>query len=120
FWLGTHLSGTQIGCIALILAGVALALAPSGHLQVPKNVRIAGTVFGIIAALAQGGSAVISRKAYAIATLHDQPIDGITAAYQRIWGGVAITIASFLIWRIRVGRRNSEQHAEYLRTWRIA
>lgn len=95
FWLGTALSWSQITCSLLILLGVAIALAPKEHLHIPKNLLITGIIFGIIAAAGQGVGSVVSRKAYSIAALAGEEIDGITAAYQRIWGGVGFAAIGY-------------------------
>jgi len=99
FWLGTALSALQVSCSVVILLGVAIALAPKEHLHLPRNVLVLGIVFGVIAAFGQGFGAVASRKAYAVAALAGEEIDGITAAYQRIWGGVLFAAISYAAYR---------------------
>ena len=106
FWLGTVLRPFEVLCSAVILAGVAIALSPKDHLHLPRNVLMFGVACGLISACGQGFGAVISRKAYMVAAAGADSPDGITAAYQRIWGGVAVAAVSYLIWRIR--RKNVE------------
>jgi len=89
-WLGTGLSGPEIVCGLVILGGVALALAPARNLQQPRREVIWGLSFGLVAAACQALGAVLSRKAFAMARIAGEEIDGITAAYQRILGGVAL------------------------------
>ncbi len=89
-WLGTTLTPLQILGGLTILAGVAIALAPSEHLKLSAKDFVPGIFFGVLAALGQGGGAVISRKANAIAQLAGEPLNGINAAYQRIIGGVIV------------------------------
>jgi drug/metabolite transporter (DMT)-like permease len=96
-WFGTGLSGAEMLCALVILAGVALALAPGGHLRIGRGELQAGLAFGSLAALCQALGAVLSRKAFALARAAGESIDGITAAYQRILGGVAVT-AFVLLW----------------------
>lgn len=100
-WLGTALNTLQIFFSVVILVGVAVALAPRDHLHIPRPVLVAGVCFGLVAALGQAFGAVTSRKAYAVAGLAHQNIDGITAAYQRIWGGVFFASAGYAIYRWR-------------------
>jgi len=96
-WLGTKISGAQLFWGAVILGGVAVALMP-GRANPPRvPVRPLGFVFGVLAAAGQGFGAVVSRKANAASLLAGQPVDGITAAYQRTIGGLAITLAYFAI-----------------------
>ena len=89
-WLGTGLSWAEILCGVVILGGVALALAPAQNLQQPRREVMWGLSFGLVAAVCQALGAVLSRKAFAMAGVAGEEIDGITAAYQRILGGVAV------------------------------
>ena len=108
FWLGTFLTLFQIFCIALTLAGVATALAPSENLHIPRGLLWKGVVLGTIAAAGQGIGAVMSRKAYAVAGEVGMEIDGLTAAYQRIWGGVLIAGLSYWWLRLKQSDRPRE------------
>jgi drug/metabolite transporter (DMT)-like permease len=91
-WLGTRLSLPEVTAGLVILGGVALALAPEDSRSRPRAGRRlwAGLSFGFVAALCQALGAVMSRKAFAVAAAAGERIDGITAAYQRILGGVAL------------------------------
>ncbi|MSU52297.1 MAG: DMT family transporter [Opitutaceae bacterium] len=93
-WLGTVLTGTQLLWGFVILGGVLIALLPSRSSPPKVTIRPIGFLFGFLAACGQGFGAVVSRKGNALAALAGEPIDGLTAAYQRILGGLAIT----LIW----------------------
>jgi drug/metabolite transporter (DMT)-like permease len=96
-WLGTKLSGLQIAACAIILAGVALALAPGKHLDAKKAVLAAGISFSLLAAFGNGFGAVMSRKAYAVAKQAHQDIDGATSAYQRLIGGLFVAAICLLV-----------------------
>jgi drug/metabolite transporter (DMT)-like permease len=76
---------------------VALALAPGKELQVARRQLAWGLAFGLLASLCQALGAVLSRKAFSVASLAGENIDGITAAYQRILGGVAVGAVLLLI-----------------------
>ena len=91
-WLGTRLSAAQMLCGGVILCGTALAVsAPRQHLDISTQRRQTFGLFcGVLSALGQGCGAVVSRKAFAVAETVHFPIDGITAAYQRILGGVLV------------------------------
>lgn len=108
-WLGTRLSAMQIGAGTVILAGVALALAPREHAHRDRRTVVSGVLFGLLGALGQGGGAVLSRKGYQVAQLAGQTLDGGTAAYQRIVGGVGVALVFFiwLQWRGNGGQRPS-------------
>ncbi len=105
-WLGTRLSGIELACGAVILAGVGLAVAPESRpgepalrplIDTARHRR--GLLFGTLAAAGQAGGAVISRKAHALSHAAGTPIDGGTAAYQRIVGGLIVVSAAYLLSR---------------------
>jgi drug/metabolite transporter (DMT)-like permease len=102
-WLGTTLRPVEIVCVGVILSGVVLALTPVRHFNLTGGVFWSGAFFALCASLGQAGGAVISRKAYHVATLAGDHIDGGTAAYQRMIGGILVAGAFALITR-RYGR----------------
>ncbi len=106
-WLGTALTGPQLTWGAVILAGVAVALLPSRSNPPRVPLKALGFFWGVMAAAGQGLGAVLSRKANELTALAGQPIDGITAAYQRIVGGLVITVAFFAV-RALLARKPAE------------
>ncbi len=96
-WMGTTMTVAQMAWGAVILVGVVVALAPDRQGSMPAPHVITGTFFGIIAAAGQGFGAVISRKAFAVAATHGEIIDGPTAAYQRMLGGVLFGVVIILV-----------------------
>ena len=96
-WLGAKISAEQAAVCILILLGVAVALAPGKHLEAKRGVLAAGICFGFLGALGNGFGAVISRKAYAVAAQAHQDIDGATAAYQRLIGGLFVAGVCLLV-----------------------
>jgi drug/metabolite transporter (DMT)-like permease len=126
-WLGTALRLAELLCGVIILAGVGLALAPGKSRSSPLEHSAAGIGFGLLAAAGQAGGAVLSRRAFAVAALAGENVDGISAAYQRILGGVAVA-ALFLVlvkgrglWRAALnqagGRVVAERAAKWRRVW---
>src|SRR5437762_12433093 len=106
-WLGTTLSSAQIAWASVVLAGVAIAVAPSDHVDLDRKHLVPGILFGVFAGFGQGGGAVLSRKAYQVAIAAGQHIDGGTAAYQRILGGLGLLIAFFIF--LQVKNRNEDR-----------
>jgi drug/metabolite transporter (DMT)-like permease len=96
-WLGTTLSPKQLIAGVVILAGVAVALAPRNHLHLDRRHLFSGTIFGVLAAIGQGGGAVLSRKAFFVTAQAGLSIDGGTAAYQRIIGGIGVAAIYFAV-----------------------
>jgi drug/metabolite transporter (DMT)-like permease len=120
-WLGTRLSGGEMLCGAVILAGVAVALAPSGTSAIPRRTLWVGVGFGVIGALGQAWGAVLSRRAYQVAEMAGEAVDGGTAAYQRILAGV---VFAFLAWavarRVRAWAVLDQPHSERPERKRVA
>jgi len=96
-WLGTALTRSEMLCGLTILAGVGIALAPREHLHLARRTLVVGILFGLVAALCQAGGAVLSRKAFAVARGAAENIDGITAAFQRILGGLVVMAVLLLV-----------------------
>jgi len=96
-WLGTTLTAAQMLSGAVILVGVAVALAPEHESHEARRQFGIGIFFAVLGAIGQGGGVVLSRKAYELCRLAEQPMDGITAAYQRILGGVIISGLALLV-----------------------
>lgn len=91
-WLGTPLSAGQLGAAAVVLAGIAVALMPTRRDPPRVRVRWSGVGFGVVAAVGQGVGAVLSRKGFELAVGAGQPIDGLSAAFPRVVGGLAVTL----------------------------
>jgi drug/metabolite transporter (DMT)-like permease len=89
-WLGTRLTGLQLFCIATILAGVAIALAPSDHAKIAPRQLWIGIAFTAFAGLCSAFGAVLSRKAYINLQAAGEHADPGTTSYQRVLGGLLI------------------------------
>lgn len=117
-WLGTKLTVPEILCGSVILVGVAVALTPSEHLDWTHKPFVVGTAFGLSAAVCQALGAVLSRKAFQMIANAAESIDGITAAYQRILGGVLVSgLFLLIVKRSEVVLNAHEQRRE---RWRKA
>lgn len=96
FWLGVPMTGREMLASVLILGGVALALFPDRRAGAPVRTGFAGGIgFALVAASGQGLGAVLSRRAFAVAREAGEAMDGISAAYQRILAGVALSALTF-------------------------
>lgn len=100
-WLGHAPTLTQAAFGAVILVGVSVALAPGAGEAQPTHGLLAGSLFGLLAALCQALGAVLSRKAYAVSAAEDFVIagarGGLNAAYQRLLGGLLVS-GTFLLY----------------------
>lgn len=117
-WLGTKLNGTEIICVGVILAGVAVALVPGDHAKIPNRELRLGIVFSVMAALGGALGAVLSRKAYALAHAAGEHVDPGSASYQRLLGGILVAGALLLA----VKWRSAQAHGGVFenRTWQAS
>lgn len=104
-WLGTRLTGSELVLGAVVLAGVGVALLPRDNPHIARGKLLSGLVYGVLAAAGQGLGAAISRKAYDVSRAAGIEVDGGTAAYQRIVGGIAIAAVAWLLLRTRPDER---------------
>ena len=116
-WLGTTLRAVDLACAAVILAGVAVALAPDRGVQVERRTFWIGALFGVGSALGQALGAVVSRKANDVAALTHFPIDGGTAAYQRAIGGVLLTVLAYALLRKSRAADDAARPPEWRAAW---
>ncbi len=107
-WLGNELSFGQVLAGTAILAGVGLALAPSETSQVDKKHWKAGIMWGLMSAFGQGFGAVLSRKAGSLVA-DGVTVDGLTAAYQRVLGGLTVMAILLLMRKLKIRNGGSIQ-----------
>lgn len=119
-WLGTTLTGPQIFWSSTILVGVFAALAPDKRTPVSTRDWFVGIALGVVASLGQAGGAVFTRKAFDLARDAGQHIDGGTAAYQRIIGGLLLTAVVLLVHRLHKSPTPPQETAPGPHPWRRA
>jgi len=100
-WLGTRLHWPEIFCVAVILAGVAVALAPGDHLKISARDWKIGLTASALAALGGALGAVIIRKGYAAIQATGGNVDAGTTGYQRVLGGILIPAVALFIYKWR-------------------
>jgi drug/metabolite transporter (DMT)-like permease len=103
-WLGTKLTGVQLFCIAIILTGVVVALAPSDHAKIAPRQLWIGIFFTAFAGLCTAYGAVLSRKAYFVAHAAGEFPDPGTTGYQRVLGGLLIPAIILIVAKSRSAR----------------
>jgi drug/metabolite transporter (DMT)-like permease len=96
-WLGTRLNLPEILCIAVILVGVAIALAPEDHIKIaPRDWQI-GIAACVLSAVSAALGFVIIRKAFFVANEAGIYPDAGTTGYQRVLGGILFPTISLLV-----------------------
>ena len=96
-WLG-HVPGwTQAAAGMVILAGVALALAPARGESAAVPGGRAGVFFGLVAALGQAGGAVLSRHGFELARAAGEAANPMTVSFQRALAGTATAAIWYLV-----------------------
>ncbi|MEM9280310.1 MAG: DMT family transporter [Verrucomicrobiota bacterium] len=101
-WLHTTISADEAIAAGMVLLGVGLALVPNNPPELTVRSRFrSGVAFGVAAGFGQGVGAVISRHAESIANTNFLDINGISAAFQRVLGGIVVSAIAFLLLRQR-------------------
>ena len=107
-WLHTKLNLMEFVCIAVILAGVAIALSPGDHLKIAPRRLWPGVLGCTVAALGGALGAVLSRKAYVVAHNAGEHPDPGTTGYQRVIGGAVALGLVFLVVKWRHSRKRGD------------
>ena len=94
-WLGNALSLHESLCIAVIVFGVLIALAPAQQPAVAGTPGRfwAGCAFGVGSACGLALAAVTSRQGYAVAIAQGHSMPWVDAAFWRNAGGLAVMLA---------------------------
>jgi drug/metabolite transporter (DMT)-like permease len=100
-WLGSGLNRYEMAFAAVILAGVAIALAPGDHMHITAREWRIGIAAGTLAAVGGAMGAVIIRKGYAALAETGTQVDAGTTGCQRVLGGILIPAAMLLVIRLR-------------------
>lgn len=100
-WLGTKLNLPEIFCIAVILIGVGIALAPDDHLKISARDWQIGLTASVLAALGGALGMVIIRKGYAAMQSAGLQVDAGTTGYQRVLGGILVPTIALIIFKWR-------------------
>jgi drug/metabolite transporter (DMT)-like permease len=110
-WLGQAPTLAQAAYGFVTLAGVGIALTPATAESPTNRGAGIGIWFGTLAAIGQAAGAVLSRKAYEMATMagetfHPTVAGGVSAAFQRVLGGIVVSICLFVY--LKTVRRPAE------------
>ncbi|MEI7533128.1 MAG: DMT family transporter [Verrucomicrobiae bacterium] len=100
-WLGTKLNLPEILCVAVILVGVAIALAPTDHMKISARDWKIGLVASVLGAFGAALGAVIIRKGYTVIQASHLQVDAGTTGYQRVLGGILVPTIALLIFKWR-------------------
>ena len=122
-WLGTGLNLAEIICVAVILVGVIIALAPDDHMKISRHDWTIGIIASVFGSLGGALGAVIIRKGYAALAEAHLSVDAGTTGYQRMLGGFLPPAIMLLVLKWRAGRNRdpllSEKtsHEKWSRVW---
>ena len=112
FWLGTKLNLPEILCVAVILIGVAIALAPDDHLKISARDWKIGLIASVIGAFGAALGAVIIRKGYTAMQAVGLHIDAGTTGYQRVLGGILVPTIALIIFKWRSAHAHGPAFAD--------
>ncbi len=86
--------------VLLIVAGVGTGLLPGKLPDVPRRTLIAGATFASIAAIGQSLSWILTKSAFNNSLSSSFILNPMTAAYQRLLGGVVLAVMVFLLHKL--------------------
>jgi len=117
-WLGTHLNVPVILCIVVILAGVAIALAPDDHMKISRRDWKIGIAASTLGALGASLGLVVIRKGYAAIAAEGLSVDAGTTGYQRVLGGMLIPTIAVMALKWRTAHSHGTIFEE--RAWQVS
>lgn len=100
-WMGQRVTAMELGCIAVIVTGIVLALKPDRNhpARVQPGAVVTGVLFAVVAGMGQGFGAVVSRFADGVAVeagVHMHGIGGgLAQAFVRTLGGLLVAVICF-------------------------
>jgi drug/metabolite transporter (DMT)-like permease len=118
-WLGTRIAPVEIVSAVVILLGVVFAIAPNHDNEIPRGHRIAGILFAVVGAIGQAWGAVFSRQGFLLDEHIGLRVDGPSAAYQRLLGGIVCVAMLALVTKLVRRCRNPGAVAQEI-PWRRA
>lgn len=105
WFLGAALTPVQIVCGLVAIGGVLVGLAPFRLPDVSRRTLVTGALFAAVASVGQGISWTLSKSAFLRIQMAGEGLEPLSAAYQRLLGGVTIAvIAVIMAAAIRKGR----------------
>ena len=111
-FLGNKLNLAEVLCVAVILLGVAVALAPGDHLKLSARDWQVGVFACVVSAIGGAIGAVLIRKAFFVAAENGFHPDAGTTGYQRVLGGIMIPTLAVLVLKWRSARAHGPAFAE--------
>lgn len=102
-WLGTRPSLNQALFSIVIISGVVIAVRPASG-EKHRGITLTGLLLAVIGAAGTAGGAVISRKAYDVLHSNGLNLDGGTAGFQRMIGGIVVSALFYGALRLGLDR----------------
>jgi hypothetical protein len=98
--LGAALTPLQVVCGLVSIGGVLIGLAPYRLPDVARPVLVTGALFATVASIGQGISWTLTKSAFIRIQASGGAIDPLTAAYQRLLGGVTVALVAVFLVRV--------------------
>ena len=109
--LGASLRLHELILVVTVISGLILALGPSVRVSAGRKTLLSGIGFAALAAVGQSISWVLTKSAFTAAAQASVPLPAMTAAYQRLLGGVVVAVMAFLIYILLTRLRPSPSPA---------
>ena len=111
-WLGVHPNAKQGLFCAITILGVCVALQPPNHSHPHQRITLLGVLLAMIGAAGGAAGAVISRKAFDVVKAGGLHLDGVTAGFQRMLGGLTVSLAVYSLLRYTHQRMQTDLKSE--------
>lgn len=98
-WLGARISAGQILLSILTLSGVAVALGTVDEIREHARTLRPGLTLATFGAFATASGAALSSKAFHVIHAAGGSLDGITAGFQRMIGGLGVSLLFYGVLR---------------------
>lgn len=99
-WLGTRISGGQLLFSLVALAGVAIALGTVAEIRAHARTLRTGLLLATCGAAATAAGALFSKRAFVEIQAGGGSLDGGTAGFQRMVGGLVVSLMVYVGFRL--------------------
>ncbi|HLP07052.1 MAG TPA: EamA family transporter [Opitutaceae bacterium] len=93
-WLDAVPTGPRLACIAVILAGVVIGVAPQNFPRFGRGELLLGVLLAGLSAVGQGAGQVLSRKAFAVLRATGADADPGTVTFERVLAGLLVAMVA--------------------------
>ncbi|HLP03768.1 MAG TPA: hypothetical protein VK163_17195, partial [Opitutaceae bacterium] len=95
-WLHAAPTAPRLACIAAILVGVVIGVAPRNFPRFGRRELLLGAMLAALSAVGQGAGQVLSRKAFAVLRATGATADPGTVTFERVLAGLFVAVVALV------------------------